>query len=133
MDSPHLDRALRLKSNARRGGTIDGVYLRNGVVGQVSEALLTIDFQYEEGPRGDFPPTARNIWIENVRAERSPRLFYISGFPGATIDAIHVRDTQILNATATEVIEHAGRIELVNVTVTPAVKPRSLSSRQLVE
>jgi unsaturated rhamnogalacturonyl hydrolase len=133
MDSPHLDRALRLKSNARRGGIIDGVYLRNGVVGQVSEALLTIDFQYEEGPHGDFPPTARNVWIENVRAERSPRLFYISGFPGATIDSIHVRDTQILNATATEVIEHAGRIELENVTITPAVKPRSLSSRRLVE
>jgi polygalacturonase len=133
MDSPHLDRALRLKSNARRGGVIDGVYFRNGVVGQVSEALLTIDFQYEEGPRGDFPPTARNIWIENVRAERSPRLFYIAGLPAATIDGIVVKDTQILNATATEVIEHAGRIELVNVTITPAVKPRSLSSRQPVE
>jgi hypothetical protein len=26
MDSPSLDRALRLKSNARRGGVIDGVY-----------------------------------------------------------------------------------------------------------
>jgi len=133
MDSPHLDRALRLKSNARRGGVIDGVYFRNGTVGQVSEALLTIDFQYEEGPRGDFPPTARNIWIENVRAEKSPRLFYIAGLPAATIDGIHVKDTQILSATATEVIEHAGSIELSNVTVTPAVKPRSLSSRRLVE
>ena len=133
MDSPHLDRALRLKSNARRGGVIDGVYFRNSTVGQVSEALLTIDFQYEEGPRGDFPPTARNIWIENVKAEKSPRLFFIAGLPAATIDEIHVRDTQILGATATEVIEHAGRIELVDVTVTPAVKPRSLSSRRLLE
>jgi unsaturated rhamnogalacturonyl hydrolase len=133
MDSPNLDRALRLKSNARRGGVIDGVYLRNVAVGQVSEALLTIDFQYEEGPRGDFPPTARNISIENVVAERSPRLFYIAGFEGATIDGIRVKDTQILNATAAEIIEHAGRIELENVKVTPAVKTRSLSSRQLVE
>jgi polygalacturonase len=133
MDSPHLDRALRLKSNARRGGVIDGVYFRNVVVGRVSEALLTIDFQYEEGPRGDFPPTARNIWIENVRAEQSPRLFYIAGLPAATIDSIHVKNTQILSATATEVIEHAGGIELSNVTITPAVKPRSLSSRRPVE
>ena len=133
MDSPHLDRALRLKSNARRGGVIDGVYFRNSVVGRVSEALLTIDFQYEEGSHGDFPPTARNIWIENVKAEQSPRLFYIAGFPAATIDAIVVENTQILSATATEVIEHAGRIELTNVTLTPAVKPRSLSSRQRVE
>jgi polygalacturonase len=133
MDSPHLERALRLKSNARRGGVIDGVYFRNSVVGRVSEALLTIDFQYEEGPVGNFPPTARNIWIANVRAEQSPRLFYIAGFAAATIDGIHVENTQILSATATEVIEHASRIELENVTITPAVKPRSLSSRQPVE
>jgi polygalacturonase len=130
MDSPHLDRALRLKSNARRGGVIDGVFFRNSVVGQVSEALLTIDFQYEEGPFGDFPPVARNISIENVKAEKSPRLFYIAGIPAATIDSIVVKNTQILGATGPEVIEHAGRIELVDVTVTPAVKPRSLSSRQ---
>jgi polygalacturonase len=133
MDSPNLDRALRIKSNARRGGVIDGVYFRNAVVGRVSEALLTIDFQYEEGPNGNFPPTARNIVIENVKAEHSPRLFYISGFEGATIEGIRVENTQILNATATEVIEHAGRIELVDVTVTPAIKPRSLSSRQPVQ
>ena len=61
MDSPHLDRALRLKSNARRGGTIENVYLRNVQIGKVSEAVLTIDFLYEEGPNGDFPPTERNI------------------------------------------------------------------------
>lgn len=133
MDSPNLDRALRLKSNARRGGVIDGVYLRNVTVGRVSEALLTIDFQYEEGARGAFPPTARNIWIENAVAERSPRLFYIAGLPAATIEGIHVKNTRISSATATEVIEHAGRIELDNVTVTPAVKGRSLSSRRLVE
>jgi unsaturated rhamnogalacturonyl hydrolase len=133
MDSPNLDRALRLKSNARRGGVIDGVYFRNAVVGRVSEALLTIDFLYEEGSRGAFPPTARNIFIDNVRAEQSPRLMFIAGFEGATIDNIRVANTQILNATATEVIEHAERVVLDNVTVTPAVRSRSLSSRQLVE
>jgi len=130
MDSPNLDRALRLKSNARRGGIIENVYMRNVQVGRVSEALLTIDFLYEEGPRGAFPPTARNIVIENVQASESPRLFYIAGFEAATIEGIRVRNTQILKATATEVVEHAGRIELDHVEITPANKPRSLSSRQ---
>jgi unsaturated rhamnogalacturonyl hydrolase len=133
MDSPNLDRALRLKSNARRGGLLENIYMRNVQVGRVSEALLTIDFLYEEGPRGDFPPTARNIVIENVVAQQSPRLFYITGFEGATIDGIKVANSQIINVTATEVIEHAGNIQLDRVTVTPANRPRSLSSRQLVE
>ncbi len=133
MDSPNLDRALRLKSNARRGGLLENIYMRNVQVGRVSEALLTIDFMYEEGSRGDFPPTARNIVIENVVTQQSPRLFYILGFEGATIDGIKVKNSQIINVTATEVIEHAGKIELDRVTVTPANRPRSLSSRPPVE
>ena len=91
IDSPNLDRALRLKSNARRGGTIENIYVRNVQVGRVSEALLTIDFLYEEGAHGDFPPTARNIVIENVTTRAAPRLFYILGFKGATIEGIRVR------------------------------------------
>jgi unsaturated rhamnogalacturonyl hydrolase len=129
MDSPNLERALRLKSNARRGGTIENVYMRNIEVGKVAEALLTIDFLYEEGPKGDFPPTARNIVIENVKASAAPRLFHIQGFEGATIEGIRVANSQILGVTATEIIEHAGRIELDHVTVVPQTRVRSASSR----
>jgi unsaturated rhamnogalacturonyl hydrolase len=133
MDSPNLDRALRLKSNARRGGTIEDVYMRNVQVGRVSEALLTIDFMYEEGSQGDFPPTARNIVIENVTTRAAPRLFYILGFEGATIEGIRVANSHIENVTATSIIEHAGKIELDNVTILPVERPRSLNSRRPVE
>ena len=129
MDSPNLDRALRLKSNARRGGVIENVYMRNVEVGRVSEALLTIDFLYEEGPRGNFPPVARNIVIDNVTAHQSPRLFFIQGFQGATIEGISVSNSQILGATAPEVIEHADHITLDRVSVAPLKGTRSLSSR----
>ena len=129
MDSPHLDRALRLKSNARRGGVIEDVFMRNVQVGKVAEALLTVDFLYEEGPNGKFPPTARNINIENVTTNAAPRLFYIQGFEGATIEGIRVANSEIRGVTATEVIEHAGRIELDHVAVTPVERVRSASSR----
>jgi unsaturated rhamnogalacturonyl hydrolase len=129
MDSPNLDRALRVKSNARRGGTIENVFMRNVEVGKVAEALLTVDFLYEEGPNGKFPPTARNIVIENVKTSAAPRLFYIQGFEGATIEGIRVADSEIRGVTATEVIEHAGRIVLDRVAVMPVNRVRSASSR----
>ncbi len=92
MDSPNLDRALRFKTNARRGGIIENVFMRNVEVGRVAEAVLTIDLLYEEGPRGDFPPTVRNISIEQVTSSASPRVMYVRGFPGATIDDIKFTD-----------------------------------------
>ena len=56
MDSPNLDRALRFKNNAMRGGVLEHIYMRDVTVGQVADAVLTIDFYYEEGAKGAFTP-----------------------------------------------------------------------------
>ena len=61
MDSPRLDRALRLKTNWSAAARIEGVYMRNVTVGQVAEAVVTIDFFYEEGDAGKYPPVVRDI------------------------------------------------------------------------
>jgi polygalacturonase len=37
MDSPRLDRVLRFKNNAMRGGTIEHVYMRDVPVGEVAD------------------------------------------------------------------------------------------------
>ena len=55
MDSPNLDRALRIKTNAVRGGLIEHVYMRDVTVGQVAEAVVAIDFFYEEADKGALP------------------------------------------------------------------------------
>ncbi len=129
MDSPNLERALRLKSNARRGGIIESIFMRKVEIGRVAEALLTVDFLYEEGPKGAFPPVARDIMIEDVTCKSTPRLFFVTGFEGATIDGIRVANSTIQGVETAEVIVNAGRIELDNVTIEPARRPRSLSSR----
>ncbi len=49
MDSPNLDRAFRFKSNARRGGAVENIFVRKIDIGRVAEAVLTIDFLYETG------------------------------------------------------------------------------------
>jgi unsaturated rhamnogalacturonyl hydrolase len=129
MDSPHLDRGLRLKSNAARGGVIENIYMRRVEIGRVTEAVLTVDFLYEEGPHGPFPPVVRNVVLENIRARAAPRVLFIAGFPGATIDGIRIANSTITGVTAPEVVSNAGRVELDHVDIIPAQPPHSLSSR----
>jgi polygalacturonase len=129
MDSPQLERVLRFKSNARRGGVMENIFARNLTVGSVAEAIITVDFLYEEGANGTHRPVLRNVNLEHVVAKSTPRLFYILGFEGATIDGIRMSHCQFSGLTAPELIEHAGRIELDDVTAEPKEKPRSLSSR----
>ncbi|HVZ62995.1 MAG TPA: glycoside hydrolase family 88 protein [Lacunisphaera sp.] len=129
MDSENLDRALRLKDNAVRGGVLENVFMRDVTIGRVSEAVLTVDLLYEEGAKGGFMPTVRNIQLDRVTSSGSPRILYIRGFPGAVVDAIRISDSTFNNVTETEVVQHAGTITFRNVTVNPAKVARSLNSR----
>jgi unsaturated rhamnogalacturonyl hydrolase len=128
MDSPNLDRALRFKSNAQRGGVLENVFLRNVRIGRVAEAVLTIDLIYEEGAKGPHRPVVRNVQLENVTSAASPRVLWIAGFEGATIDRIRFTNCAFRGVEATEVLSHAGTITFQNVTIEPAKKARSANS-----
>lgn len=128
MDSPHLERALRFKSNAQRGGVLENVFMRNVQIGRVAEAVLTIDLIYEEGAKGPHKPIVRNIELENVTSQASPRVMWIAGFEGAIIDNVRFNRCVFRGVEATELISHAGSISLQDVTIEPARKGRSLSS-----
>jgi unsaturated rhamnogalacturonyl hydrolase len=129
MDSPNLDRALRFKSNARRGGVIENVFMRNVEIGQVAEAVLTIDLIYEEGANGPFRPVVRNVVLEHVTSRSSPRVMWIAGFAGAVIDGVRFSDCTFTGVRSAEVLQHAGSISFTNVTIEPAVEASSLNSR----
>ncbi len=128
MDSPNLDRALRFKNNAVRGGTLENVFMRNVRIGRVTEAVLTIDLLYEEGARGDFRPVVRNVHLEGITSTGSPRVMYVRGFAGAVIDGLHISDSTFTGVTETEVVEHAGTVTLRNVTILPAKPVKGMNS-----
>jgi unsaturated rhamnogalacturonyl hydrolase len=128
MDSPNLDRALRFKSNAQRGGVVENVYMRDVEIGRVAEAVLTVDFLYETGADGPHRPVVRNVVLERITSRASPRLMWVKGFPGAIIDGLRFVDSVFRGVEAAEVLEHAGLVELRNVTIEPLSKERSRSS-----
>lgn len=73
MDSPNLDRVVRIKTNTCRGGVIENIYARNITVGQCRESVLKINLDYEHNEiccRG-FLPTVRNVNLENITSEKS--------------------------------------------------------------
>lgn len=67
MDSPNLDRALRIKTSSSRGGVIENVFFYNTEVGQYKEAAVRFNMFYEKP--GKHIPTIRNIWVENLRVK----------------------------------------------------------------
>ena len=100
MDSPNLDRVLRIKTNSCRGGIIENINMRNIKVGQCGEAVLKINTDYEPREiccRG-FYPTVRNVTMENVTCKKSKYGVMIVGYQDPklayTVNNITVRNCQ---------------------------------------
>ncbi len=92
MDSPNLDRALRFKNNAMRGGLLEHVYMRDCTVGEVTEGILSIDLFYEEGEKGPFTPIVRDVELRNITSRKSKYGLYMRAYPKSEISDIRVID-----------------------------------------
>jgi polygalacturonase len=117
MDSPRLDRVLRVKTNSVRGGIIEGIHMRDVTVGQVAEAIVAIDFFYEEGDAGKYPPTVRDIDVRNVTSRKSQYAFLLRGYPHAPITGVRVSDCRFDGVEKADVIESVKGLELTNVVI----------------
>lgn len=105
MDSPNLERALRIKTNSVRGGVIENIYMRNVQVGQVSDAVILVDFQYEEGDAGNFTPTVRNIHVKNLTSSKSKYALRMRGYERAPITGLVLENCIFENAEKDNIVE----------------------------
>ena len=95
MDSPHLERILRIKTNNCRGGQVQNINMRNVVVGQCKEAVVKINLDYERKEicyRG-FEPIVRNVSMEDVTCQKSNYgVLIIGGNKVENVYDIHVKN-----------------------------------------
>jgi polygalacturonase len=122
MDSPRLDRALRIKTNAMRGGLIEHVYMRDVQVGQLAESVVTIDFYYEEGDKGPFKPEVRDIEVRNVTSRKSDYVLLLRGFPQAPIRDVRVVDCVFDGVAKPDRVEAVSGLVLSNVKVNGTIR-----------
>jgi polygalacturonase len=117
MDSPHLDRILRFKNNAMRGGVIEHIYMRDIDAGQVARAAIEIDFQYEEGPNGPFTPVVRDVEVVNVRCRQAATALSLRGYANAPIRDVRLRHLRFDSVAKPNVIEHVEGLIQEDVTI----------------
>jgi polygalacturonase len=90
MNSPNLDRALRLKSNSTRGGIIENIYMRNCTVGEVGQAVILADLYYNDGDVGKNTPIIRNVFVDNVTSQKSEYALWFKGYERSPITNIQI-------------------------------------------
>ncbi len=117
MDSPNLDRALRIKTNSVRGGTVENIFMRDIAVGQVAEAVVLTDLYYEEGDSGQYTPTVRNIRVQRVRSNGSRYALFLKGYERAPIDDVLLEDCEFNNVKQGNILSNVRNLVMKRVTV----------------
>lgn len=117
LDSPNLDYAIRFKNNALRGGVVEHIRYRNIDVGQVRRAVITVDFNYEEGAEGRFTPVLRDVVIRNVRSGKSRYAVDLQGLPKAPARQIALIDCDFSDVAEPSIIRDVEDLVVRNVRV----------------
>ncbi len=117
MDSPNLDRVLRIKTNSTRGGFVENVYIRDIEVGQVADAIVRINFMYEEGDAGPHDPTVRGVEVRNVTCSQSDRALYLRGYADSPIRDVRLVNCRFDNIASESVVEHVENLAFEEVVI----------------
>ncbi len=113
MDSPNLDRALRIKSNSRRGGLVENIFVRNVTIGQVKLAVLMVNLYYAEGDVGGYTPVVRNIYLENVTSQNSRYALYIKGYKRSPVSNIYISDCHFNGVRDSNVLSNVENLNFI--------------------
>lgn len=80
MDSPNLVRIIRIKSNAKRGGEVNDIYVKKIEVGVCDLAILGIELKYWNVDKGEYYPYFHNITLEDISSKKSRYVLHVDGF-----------------------------------------------------
>ncbi|UGU14406.1 glycoside hydrolase family 28 protein [Sinomicrobium kalidii] len=120
MDSPNLDRAIRIKTNTLRGGFVENVYVNNIQVGQVKEAVLKINTHYAiyEDQEGEYMPAIKNIHLKDVTVKNSGKYgILIRGREASKVRNVSFENVSISGAKTAMSVENSEPVKFINTTI----------------
>ncbi|WP_227006449.1 glycoside hydrolase family 28 protein [Rufibacter latericius] len=119
MNSPLLDRALRIKSNSARGGVVENVYLRNIEVGQIKQQVVQVNMFYDPGePKGNNIPVVRNIEVRNMTVQKGGQIgVLLEGYEQAPVENLRLINVEINGVKKPYSFSNVKNIQFENVRI----------------
>jgi len=100
---------------------LEHVYMRDVTIGQVSDAVLSVDLYYEEGERGPYRPVIRDVEMRNVTSRRSRYALYMRAYPNSEISDVRIVHCAFDGVARGNVADGVQRLVLDDVRINGAV------------
>ena len=82
----------------------------------VKDAIV-VNFFYEEGDAGNFPPKLEGITVEHLTVKRANRAFMLRGYDHTPITGLSLHDISIASVEKPSVIENVEAIQTSNIVI----------------
>ncbi|TDH29233.1 glycoside hydrolase family 28 protein [Segetibacter sp. 3557_3] len=116
MNSPLLDRALRIKTSSARGGVTENIFMRNIQVGQVKEEVVIATMMYEDA--GNFMPVIRNIEVRDVTVKKGGKTgVVLEAYKESPIENFRMINVIIDSVKTPYKFTNVGKVQFNNVTI----------------
>ncbi|AAD35522.1 exopolygalacturonase PelB [Thermotoga maritima] len=109
----NVERALRLKTNSRRGGYMENIFFIDNVAVNVSEEVIRINLRYDN-EEGEYLPVVRSVFVKNLKATGGKYAVRIEGLENDYVKDILISDTIIEGAKISVLLEF-GQLGMENV------------------
>lgn len=87
---------LYVKTNKKRGGTVDGVYVRRFTGRDVEHEVAFVTMNYNNGEGGTLPVSVRNIHLDQVEIDGARAVLNLMG-----LETDHLRDVHLSHCAFT--------------------------------
>jgi len=109
----NVERALRLKTNSRRGGYMENIFFIDNVAVNVSEEVIRINLRYDN-EEGEYLPVVRSVFVKNLKATGGKYALRIEGLENDYVKDIMISDT-IMEGAKISVLLEFGQLGMENV------------------
>ena len=89
--------------------------MRKCDIGQVSDAVIKVNFNYGEGDRGEFTPVVRNIYIDSLNSRKSRYAIHLEGYERSPIDNLRISNCDFEGVAEQNKFEHVTNFVMKNV------------------
>lgn len=111
----NVERALRLKTNSRRGGYMENILFIDNVAVNVSEEVIRINLRYDN-EEGEYLPVVRNVFVKNLRTTGGKYAVRVEGLENDYVKDILISDT-IIEGVKISVLLEFGQLGMENVVI----------------
>ena len=116
MNSPNLERILRLKTSSSRGGVIQNVFMKDIQVGTYRDGAVHINMFYEAP--GNFMPTIRNIWVENMDVEKGGEYgIFVHAYKESPVQNLKIVNCTIRGVKTPLKVDYVKNFQMHNVMI----------------